>query len=54
MTAASRTLGPTDRPRPEFSCPTCDRPALVAAPDEIVDWRCGACGQRVTEAGGEA
>ena len=39
---------------PKFNCPTCDRPALVAAPDEIVTWRCGSCGQRVTETGGEA
>jgi transcription elongation factor Elf1 len=54
MTATSRTLGATERARPEFNCPTCDRPALVAATDELVTWRCGSCGQRVTETGGEA
>jgi ribosomal protein L37AE/L43A len=46
--------GKQRRNRHKFNCPTCDRPTLEPAADEIVTWGCGCCGQRVTEIGGEA
>lgn len=32
-----------------IDCPACDRPTLQSADGEVVDWICGACGERITE-----
>jgi hypothetical protein len=32
-----------------FDCPACDRPTLQATPDEVTDFRCSVCGERVRE-----
>lgn len=44
----------TNEPNPHsvfagFGCPRCDRPTLEATPDEITDWRCSVCDERVRE-----
>lgn len=39
--------------RANFNCPECNRPTLVEATDEIVDWKCESCGHRVREANDE-
>ena len=30
-------------------CPSCERDTLAETPDEIVDYRCAVCGERVRE-----
>jgi transcription elongation factor Elf1 len=32
-----------------YNCPTCGRPTLSGTTNEIVDFECGVCGQRVRE-----
>ena len=54
INAAEENSSQTATERPHFSCPTCDRPALTPATEEIVAYRCGVCDELVTVDGGQA
>lgn len=53
-TTTAKQRSKTTDERPNYNCPSCDRPTLTRATEEIVAFRCGACGQLVTEHGGVA
>ena len=35
--------------RANYACPSCERDTLAETPDEIVDYKCRVCGERVRE-----